>query len=274
MGRMGGFGVGQQGFHPRARGALTLASKRRGPEYWPIMNEETTSNYFVPSFSIRRHIHRSEEERWTGVQKHLSGVLGRHFTVMTPASMAIKSIEQRALIEKMRESDSRPTSEEMRDIVYNIRDGLTEALALSPDPLPVGLGRLAIFGRNDNKIGFNIDGWKGWRARYALLDQRGEMTAHGALLVENQIALGGITAALADTAIAVNEIASNPHLTIAQASDKIRDHELRKIQSEVDDLCLDSVLVGDPVINFKASPHDVSETLHIRHSWDSLALMA
>lgn len=268
----GGFGVGQQGFHPRARSSLPAEGRRQRQGQFNMANPET-EYYFVPSFSIRRHLHRTEENQWDGVLKQLSGMFGRHFTTVSPPDMCIKSIEQKALIHKIRESGSHPTAEEMQDVVYNIRDGLTEALSSSPDPLPVGLGRLAVFGRGRNKVGFNIDGWKGWRARYALTDEYGNMTANGALLVENQIALGSIATALSDTAIAVDEIASNPHLTLATGSDKIRPHELRKMQSAVDKLCLESVMVGDPVIDFKPSFNSPNETLHVRHSWDTLALM-
>lgn len=274
MKRNAGFGVGQQGFHPRARGALPVDSKHRRMKFWGGGGPESFDHYFVPSFSIRRHVHRSDEARWAGAQKQLSHIMGRHYTIMPPESMAIKSIEQKALIEKIRESNSRPTGDEMRDVVYNVRDGLTEALATSSDRLEVGLGRLAVFGRNHNKIGFTIDGWRGWRARYALTDEYGEMTTLGALLVENQIALGGITTALADTAVAVNDIASNPHLTIASTNESIRDHELRKVQDAVGELQLNHVWVGDPVISFRAAPDKDTETLYVRHAWDTLALMA
>lgn len=271
MRRNRGFGVGHQGFHPKARGALSPDAKQHGQLPWHMVKGWDAEHYFVPSFSIRRHIHQSEEARWSGVQKQLSAMLGRHYEVMPPSSMAIKSIEQKALIEKIRQSGTHPTPDEMRDVVFNIRDDLTEALSASPDRLEVGLGRLAVFGRNHNKLALTISGWKGWHSRYALLDQSGEMSAVGALLIENRIALGGIVSALPDTSIAVNEIASNPHLTLACTNDSIRDHELRKIERQVEDLDLSSVVVGDPVISFKASPSEETKPFAIRHAWDSLA---
>jgi hypothetical protein len=196
MGRRGGFGVGQQGFHPRARGAISQENGGHGYGPFALTGEEMTAQYFVPSFSIRRHIHESEMPKWTGIQKQIGSILGRHYDVMTPHELAIKSIEQKTMIEKVRESGVQPTASEMRAAAHNIRDELSTALEAVPEPLEVGLGRLAIFGRHHNKIGFEIDGWKGWKARYSLLTQAGELTAPGALVLENHIAVGGIASAL------------------------------------------------------------------------------
>src|SRR5690349_17516467 len=187
-----GFGASQQNFHPRARDTLQANKRQHRAGFWGVTEEEMTANYFVPSFSIRRHLYRSEEGRWQRAQKEIGNALGRHYQMMHPATIAVKSIEQQALIKKIRESGDQPSAAEMRDVAYNVRDGLTEALAAAPDPLEVGLGRLAVFGIKNNKLGFTVDGWKGWRARYSLFHNNGEMTAPGALMVENQIALGSL----------------------------------------------------------------------------------
>lgn len=270
-----GFGVGHQGFHPRARDNLAGSRQRQKP-IWHSKEQAMMANYFVPSFSIRRHVHRSDEAYWLGMQPKISKLLGRQFMVTPPENIAIKSIEQKALIQTIRDSNNQPTSEEMRDVVFNIRDGLTEALATAPDCLEIGLGKLAVFGRAKNKLGFEIAGWKGWRGRYALntVNQSGEteMTPLGALVLENQIALGGIASALYDTNFAMNQVASNPHLTIATGKSAIRDHELRRMQESIDTLEISKVYVGDPIIEFKPNVRVDSEMLHIRHSYDSLAL--
>lgn len=263
MGRHAGFGVGQQGYHPRARGTLGF-DKKKGLEFQGMTGSDLTAQYFVPSFSIMRRLHESEMPRWAGIQKQLAKMLGRHFDVTTPAELAIKSLEQKSLIEKIRHSGAEPSAGEMRDAAYTIRDGLERVLTEVPEPLEVGLGRLAVFGRKKNKLGFVIDGWKGWKARYSLLNNEGELTAPGTLVMENQIAVGGIAQALPDTEFALNQISTTPHLTIARNADKIRGHELRRIQSQVDELEIESVFVNDPVISFKSAPWERPEliTLH------------
>ncbi len=266
-----GFGVGNQGFHPRARDNLR-GDQRKQKSIWHNKEQAMMANYFVPSFSIRRHVHRSDEAYWLGIQPKISRLLGRHFMITPPENIAIKSIEQKALIQTIRASNNQPTSEEMRDAVFNIRDGLTEALATAPDPLEMPLGRLAVFGRAKNKLGFEIAGWKGWRGRYALKAESGEMTPLGALVLENQVALGGIATALFDTNFAMNQVAANPHLTIATGKSMIRDHELRRIQEDISALEISKAYVGDPIIEFKPNIRADSEMFHIRHSYDSLAL--
>jgi hypothetical protein len=262
MGRRGGFGVGQQGFHPRARGALGI-DKTKGLALLGLTSSEMTAQHFVPSFSIMRHLHESEMPRWAGIQKQLGKMLGRHFDVMAPAELAVKSLEQKSLIEKIRQSGAEPSAGEMRDAAYNIRDGLEKVLAEVPEPLEVGLGRLAVFGRKQNKIGFVIDGWKGWKARYSLMTNEGELTAPGTLVMENQVAVGGLSRALPDTEFALNQISTTPHLTLARNADKIRGHELRRIQAQVDELDIESVYVNDPVISFKPAPWERPELIAI-----------
>ncbi len=275
MGRLNGFGVGQQGYHPRARGSLSSVSGARPhrKQFWGFMNPEVTSHYFVPSFSIRRHLHQSEEAYWMGTSKQIGGMLGHHFDVMLPKDVTVKTIEQKALIHKLRDSGEQPSSDAMRDLVFSIRDGLTNYLADSPDPLEFGLGKLAVFGRNRNKLAFTLDGWKGWRARYDDFDEMGKMSALGALLVESQVAVGNIGMAFPDMNFAVNDIAVSPHMTIARTKDTIRDHELRRIQSQINELGIDSVTLGDPVIGYKLAPQEESHIIPIRHAWESLAQM-
>lgn len=274
MGRLKGFGVGRQGFHPRARGSLSPTSGARGhrKDGGGHYNQEMTSHYFVPSFSIRRHLDRLEEDEWRGATKQIGGILGRHFDVMPPADITIKTIEQKALIHKIRQSGQHPTAEQMRETVFNIRDDLTNTLANAPDPITVGVGRLAVFGRNRNKLAFTLDGWKGWRARYDDHELTGEMSSLGALLVESRVAIGNIATSFPEMNFAVNDIATSPHITIASTNDTIRDHELRRMQSQIDELEISTVMFGDPIINYKLGPELDSQTLHVRHSWSSLVM--
>jgi hypothetical protein len=274
MRRFNGFGVGQQGYHPRARDGLSAGPRRHKKQEWGMQETQMTEHFFVPSFSIRRHLHRGEEAYWTDASRQIGHLLGRQFEVAEPKDLTVKTIEQKALIHRIRQTGEQPTADMMRDLVFNIRDGLTSVLADAPDPIEVGLGKLAVFGRNQNKLGFTIDGWKGWRARYDDYDQLGQMSSLGALLVESQVAIGNIATAFPDMNLAVTDIANSPHVTIARTREKIHDYDLRKIQARIDKLDLDDVaLFGDPVINYKLASNQDSQTLHIRHAWQSLAPM-
>lgn len=274
MKRRKGFGVGSQGFHPRARGTLSPEARRGQARAYRASDPEATEQYFVPSFSVMRHLERHEERDWQGISKQLGSILGRYFDVMPPEKMVIKSMEQKALINMMRAKSVNPSQDQMKDLVFNVRDGLTETLSRSPESLEFGLGRLAVFGRNQNKLAFTLQGWKGWRDRYGMEDVHGNISSLGALLLETQVATGAISTAFPETSFALSDIATSPHLTIARSRDSIRDHELRRIQSQIDDLDISHVMVGDPIISYKLGPHIPSETIHIRHSWATLAEIA
>lgn len=271
MKRRRGFGVGNQGFHPRARGTLSPEARRGQARVYRASDPDATEQYFVPSFSIMRHLERHEERDWQAKSKQIGSLLGRYYEVMPPQNMVIKSIEQKGLISMMRNKAVSPSGDQMKDLVFNVRDGLTETLSRAPESLEFGLGRLAVFGKNQNKLAFTLQGWKGWRDRYGMEDMQGNISPLGALLLETQVATGAISTAFPDTSFALTDIATSPHLTIARSSHSIKDHQLRDIQSRVDDLGIDYVMVGDPVISYKLAPSVPSETVHIRHSWATLA---
>lgn len=302
MKRRMGFGVGKQGFHPRARSTLSVEA-RRGMSRMARAHE-MTANYFVPSFSIHRHIYHTEEAHWSGVRKQIGSVLGRHFEITPLDDINVKSIEQKALIHKIRQTGERPSGDDMHDVVKNIHEDLVQMLSDTPEKLELGLGRLAVFGRNQNKLAFTLEGWKGWRGRYGEDNEIGRIgelllqnevavdtlalddwryrhenedrmrgvSALGALLLENKIAMGNISTAFPDMNFALSEIATNPHITIAKSRDSIRDHELRRYQAQIDELDISSIIVGDPVISYKLGPRQESESLLVRHSWASLAV--
>lgn len=227
---------------------------------------------FIPSFAILRHLHQDDEARWGIIQSAFKADLGRNFTPYKPEQMTIKSIEQKSLINFLRKADSIPDPETTRGIAFNIRDSLTEALKNSPDPLTVSLGRVGVFGSSRRKIGLELDGWRGWSRRYALLDDEKNLTAPGALLVERQIAIGGISMAFDNLAFKANDLAGNPHLTIGTFRNKVTESDIVRSQRLVNELGIDHALFGDPVISMKLSREEESIALLVRHAYDSLAV--
>jgi len=273
MGTVGRFGVGGQKVRPLPRGRLSLNQKAAKWHYVKdYSSQETAGNYFVPSFSILRHIHRNEEDYWLNVGYGISRVLGKKYQIHLPDDIVIKSIEQKALIHKIKESGERPTPEEMENVVYNIRDDLVSQLDKAPSPLEIGLGKLAVFGQNYNKLGFTIGGWRGWRAHYAEYDDCGEITSIGALLRENRAAMGNISTAFPEMQFSTSELSANPHITIASKKrGEIEDYELRNVQSRIDSLEIDdTALFGDPVISYKLAPDAPSRILGVGHYWESI----
>lgn len=279
MTRYGKVGTFKQVAHPRIRGSLTPISgsrRYRGDHLTPV-NPEMTANYFVPSFSIRRHLDRSEEEYWEEKGHKIGGLLGRRFEVMQPENITIKTIEQKNLIHKIRASGEKPGAGEMREVATGLQDSLNYALASAPEAMYVGLGNLAVFGRNKNKLAFTLKGWRGWRANYPDEKVGDEgvrtMSPLGALLLETQVAVGSISSAFPDMNLPFNDLASSPHITIARSRDRIHDYELRGLQGQINKLGIGALEFGDPIISYKPAPTEDPEILLVRHAWQTLAEM-
>lgn len=273
MGTVGRFGVGGQKIRPFARGRL---SSHEAAVKWHYTKEyvppEDTADYFVPSFAILRHIHRNEEDYWMNVGSSISRVLGRKYEITPPDNIVIKSIEQKALIRKIKEAGERPAPEQMKNVVFSIRNELTDQLDKAPSPLEIGLGKLAVFGQNHNKLGFTVKGWRGWRAHYAKHDDDGQLTPIGALLIENEVAMDNIATAFPEMRFATSELSASPHITIARKKGgEIEDYDLRIIRERMNSLEIDNVaLFGDPIISYKLAPESASQVQGIGHYWQSL----
>ncbi len=271
-GRIGAFG---QIAHPRIRGDLDPRHVPKGQkkvarleDYKP--DEET---YFVPSFSIRRHLHRTESSLWEANRQLLRRHLGRGFETVPSQQISLKIIEQHRFIKNVREAGIRPSPEEIKDIAYSIRDLLTNELSNAHSPLPVPLGSLNRFGYKENSVGYEIAGWRGDRAPYGQNDEEGLKGTHSTLLAERQQAVGAIALAFEGKDFKIDGIAPSPHLTIARSKESIPDYQLRDIRGSLGDIALDEVYLGDPVIDLRLYRGMPTETIYVRHAWESLALM-
>ncbi len=276
MGRYGKVGMFRQVAHPRIRGALDPSGERkhsagalRLQDY--KADEET---YFVPSFSIRRHLHRSEELLWDAKQGLIRRRLGRDFTVTPAANIALKSIEQHRFIKNMREAGIHPDPNEVRDIAYSVRDTLTDLLANAHSPLSVSLGGLGRFGYKKNALAYEIGGWRGDRANYGPNDQEGYMDSLAVLLAERQRAVDAIALAYGEAGLETDNIAPSPHITIARGKEAIPDYRMRGLRGALADLAVGEVYFGDPVIDIKMYRDMPVESIYVKHAWDSLAMMA
>lgn len=276
MGRYGKVGAFRQVAHPRIRGALDPSGERRHnakvlrlQDY--RADEET---YFVPSFSIRRHLHRSEEQAWEANQKLVQKRLGRGFTATPAADLTLKTIEQHRLIKNMREAGIHPDPDEVRDIAYSVRDMLTNLLANARSPLNVPLGDFGRFGYKQNALAYEIGGWRGDRANYGPNDEEGYMDSLGVLLAERQLAVGALALAYGEAGLQTDGLAPSPHVTIARGKEAIPNYRMRGLRGALADLAIGEVYFGDPVIEVKTHRDMPAEPLYVKHAWDSLAMMA
>lgn len=276
MGRYGKVGTFRQVTHPRIRGALDPSSKQKRYDGIPRLQDYQTDEetYFVPSFSIRRHLHRSEELLWDTNQKMIGRRLGRGFKSTPSTGIALKTIEQKRFIKNMREAGIHPDPDEIRDIAYSVRDMLTDLLTNAESPLPVPLGDLGRFGQKKNALAYQLYGWRGDRAQYGPNDHEGNMDPLAVILAERQLAVGALALAYGEDGLKTDGLAPSPHITIARGNGEIPAHRMREFRDKLADLAIDDVCFGDPVIDVKLHPNEPSEPIYIKHAWDSLALTA
>lgn len=273
MGRFGKVGVFRQVGHPHIRGDLDPSHTRLHPNKVVRLEDHRADEetYFVPSFSIRRHLHQSEEPLWEAEQKMLKGRLGRGFDMTPPQDVSLKIVEQHRLIKNIRAAGIRPEPEQVRDLAYSIRDNLTDLLSNARSPLQVPLGNFGRFGYKKNAVAYELDGWRGERAQYAHNDEEGFMDPFAVLLAERRLAVGAIALAFEGTELSTDGLAPSPHMTVARHKDEIPDYRLREIRGELSDIALDEVELGDPVIGLKLYRDEPAVFIPIRHAWESLA---
>ena len=275
MGRYGKVGRFNQVMHPRIRGSLDPSGEQRRARVVRLQDYKTDEEtYFVPSFSIRRHLHRSEESAWNEQRRSLQRYLGRSFSTTPTDDVALKVVEQHRFIKNFREAGIRPDPEEIRDLAYSLRDQLTELLSNAHSPLDVPLGGLGRFGYKGNKLAYNIDGWRGDRAHYGENDDEAYMDTHSVLLEERRFALDAIASAFEGAGLQTDRIAPSPHLTIASTSNSetIPDYRIRSLQKAFTGFAMEGVLLGDPIITMRLHRGAPAESLYVRHAWDSLGL--
>lgn len=274
MSRYEGIGIGGQSRRPRIRGSLHPEGKFTRPAKELRLEDcqPDDPTYFVPSLSIRHHLHRSEEARWSNHQKNVKRRLGRGYTVTEPQDITFKVLEQKRFIHAMREVEAMPEPDDIRDLAYSIRDGLTELLANARSPLRVPLSGFEIFGMKNNAIAYEIDGWRGDRAHYGPNDEEGYMDTHAVLLASRQLTVGAIALAFEDTELRTQNLTQSPHFTIARYKETIPRHRLRDISGALATIAMDEVYVGDPVISMKLYRDEPSEQLVVKHAWESLAV--
>ena len=136
----------------------------------------------------------------------------------------------------MREAGIHPDPDEIRDLAYDVRDGLTNLLANARSPLSVPLGDFGRFGYKDNAVAYEIGGWRGERANYGQNDDERYMDTHAVLLAERQLAVNEIEFAYGAAGLNTDNLASSPHVTMARSSETIFDHRMRGIRHMLGDL--------------------------------------
>lgn len=218
---------------------------------------KSTPTYFVPSFGINRdaHFDQQQEQRIAGLRKEARRVLGRHTHFYDPPQRHLTIVEQRAFIERIRESGIRPTPEQITELVKQISGGLKELLGPTPAKLVLPLGKLARFGERKETLGIQPWGWRGFRAHYAIRNELNELSPLGAIVAETQFTVGAITTAMEETTgFSPDGLAQTPHIAIAEKRGGIRYHEFVELEGRLSELDIplpDECRLDDPIIHMR-----------------------
>jgi hypothetical protein len=270
--------LGGQIKHPRIRGALSPSHEqkrfiRNDARLEDLKTDEET--YFVPSFSIRRHLHSDEALLWQTQQNLIKRRLGKGFTVTPAENITLKVIEQQKLIRNMRQAGIHPDPYELLDVAYTIRNRLSDLLSNAQSPLRVPLGDINRHGYREESIAYDIKGWRGERATYPS-DDGHNLGTHAVLLKGRQIVTEVLDDAYGDQGLETNNLTSSPHVTFARsnANKPIPDYRMRSIRGGLGDLAIAEADFGDPVIDVKMYPDMPAERIYVKYAWDSLATAA
>jgi hypothetical protein len=216
-------------------------------------------------------LHPSEEETWETTKKNIKRRLGRGFSIVPPAEVTLKTIDQKRFIKNMRDAGIHPDPDEIRDVAYSIRDGLTNLLTNARSPLNVVLGDFGRFGQDNSVLAYEIEGWRGERANYGPNDDEGYMETNAVLLAERQLALGALAYAYGEAGLNTDDLAPSPHVSVARGKDTIQDYRMREIRGELGALAIDEAYFGDPIIEVKMYREMPPERIPVRQAWESLA---
>jgi hypothetical protein len=236
-----------------------------------LQGDNAAATYFVPSFSVRRHITRESAQHVAKMQSEIGRILGRQFRVIPAEQLSIKSFEQGKMIERMRQLGKHPAAATMDTVAKDIQKNLTELLSNAPPTLALPLGELGLFGYDNRALGVNVMGWKGNRAQYAIYDDDYRLTPLGTIAEQNEICLDRFAAEFEDDELVVDDLASMPHVTLARHDDRIYEETFRKAKSKIQDVVPDVIEFGDPVIYRRLEPSTQLRPLFVRDARLSLA---
>jgi len=298
MGKYAELGRARQIKYPHIRGRLS--PEHHNAEVGKVValddwkDPEADESYFVPSFSIRRHLYRTEEEAWTASQKQVKQRLGRVYSAAQPEDISIKVIEQKALIHNMRKADIHPDPEDIWNLAVSLQDQLTDFQRSASSPLEVPLGKLGRFGSRDNSLAYEIAGWHGDKAHYggyttgALAGAMnesvgsswrpdlytGNMNTLALLQAERRLVVGAFALAYGEDGLDTDGLITTPHVTIARAKNTIGKKELHTVRTRLADIAVEGAMFGDPIIDVKLYRDAPTESLGVAHSWASLGSLA
>lgn len=256
------------------------------PEEW--VNPETDENYFVPSFSVRRHLHRDAEDAWIEHQAAVKKRIGSSYKMVNPEEVSIKIFEQRALIRGMKLANIHPDPKEIKDLASGLGEQLRNLLLHVESPLEVPLGRLAMFGPQDRptSLAYEIAGWRGDKPNYgnyavgsvarAMNDFIGydmaenTMSPLAVIQAERRLVVGAATLAYGAQGLRAENMVVTPHVSFARPRKFIQEFRRHDIFSSLSDIALDSTLFGDPIVEVHLEKGGPIEQITVAHSYSSL----
>lgn len=278
--------------HPHIRGGLSPnhhnAESGRVVELDEWIHPETDENYFVPSFSVRRHLHRDAEDVWIDHQKEVKKRIGSSYKVIEPEEVAIKMFEQRALIRGMKIANIHPEVEDIDRLARGLADQLTKMLAHASSPLAVPLGRFAMFGPQDrpSSLAYEIAGWRGDRPKYggralgsvarAMNECVGYdtdpvgMSPLAVLQAERELIVNAATEGYGDQGLRAENLVVTPHVSFARPRKFTHEARRHDLYASLSDIALDGTLFADPIIEVSLERGLPPEQVHVAHSYSGL----
>lgn len=217
-------------------------------------------NKFMPSLAIRRAVVMEPAEAKAirrAIRRNLKAVLPRErvkgYDIVNPTDWSLTLIENKKLINQLRQADARPSSKDMMALAGLLQVMLLRQLRGSPEQLPLPLGDLDRFGKGSPKkaVGVTPLGWRGPRARYTTLAESEASQPLGVLVAENLVcidALSGAKTLKLSEAAARSTLSRTPHITVVKNMNGIRDHEFDLIEPAIQAALPDEISLADPVI--------------------------
>ncbi|MDZ7786031.1 MAG: hypothetical protein U5L95_02810 [Candidatus Saccharibacteria bacterium] len=229
--------------------------------------EKLPPDFFVPSFSVYRPVLATEE--MIDFHGQLESLFDRlPYKVQPLGSMAIRLLEQHQLIGVFRDANVEAYADEMHDVSDGVKKGLQQQVKGQPKELKMPTGGLYPFGNRNKSVGIVPGGWKGFKARYADTDKKGNPIFNSRIVSETSLIVGALAQMYASEYEKDDEMVENdeltevdmrplfartPHLKVARKTRgrKISSKEVSELNGQIGEIMPSEIPLFDPIIQLR-----------------------
>lgn len=221
---------------------------------------------FVPSLAVFRPVETDENSQLmmtkisTSIKtKNPLRSNRRHYRTRDHKGLAVNIIEQKKMVDGLRQADHKPTNEQMLSLAQAVHDSMKELLIAKETPEVMMLGHLARFGHRKNKLVVQSAGWKGYSSRYPS-EAPGDISPNASAVQDRAVCVGAIEKVLTsdsegrEIGVDPNRMIGIPHLSLVTKEGNIYDKELRAFQSYIEPILPDELYLGNPVVTLRTAP--------------------